>query len=67
MTDQDKKKRVNLSLDKQTLDSLAEISEFNSYGSISSAIRIMVKRYGRNELKRDFKQSKNDLMEESTY
>lgn len=44
------KKRVSLTLDKQTLDALQTIAETNAYGSISSAIRIMVKKYGNNEL-----------------
>ena len=49
--DQDsKKRRVNLSLDKQTLETLQLISDKNAYGSISSAIRIMVKKYGEQEL-----------------
>jgi len=50
MKNQDnKKKRVNLSLDEQTLATLQEISDLNAYGSISSAIRIMVKKYGKLE------------------
>ncbi len=47
---QDKKKRVNLSLDELTLATLQEISDLNAYGSISSTIRIMVKKYGKREL-----------------
>lgn len=50
MTQDDKKKRVNLSLDKPTLETLQLISDKNAYGSINSAIRIMVKKYGNNEL-----------------
>lgn len=46
---QDKKKRVNLSLDALTLAALQEISDKNAYGSISSTIRIMVKKYGKQE------------------
>ena len=45
-----KKHRVNLSLDKLTLETLQLISDKNAYGSISSAIRIMVKKYGDKEL-----------------
>ena len=48
---QEKKRRVNLSLDKQTLDALQEIADFNAYGSISSAIRVITKKYGKQELK----------------
>lgn len=44
------KKRVSLTLDKQTLDALQIIAETNAYGSISSAIRIMVKKYATSEL-----------------
>ena len=47
---QDKKKRVNLSLDELTLATLQSISDENAYGSISSTIRIMVKKYGKQEL-----------------
>ena len=50
---QDKKKRVNLSLDAQTLATLQSISDTNAYGSISSAIRIMVKKYGKQELREE--------------
>jgi len=50
MNPEDRKKRVNLSLDKKTLDALQEISDFNAYGSISSSIRILVKKYGKQEL-----------------
>ena len=53
MTQDNKKKRVNLSLDKQTLETLQLISNKNAYGSISSAIRIMVKKYGDIELKQN--------------
>jgi len=52
MNQDTKKKRVNFSLDKLTLDTLAEIAEHNAYGSISSAIRIMVKKYAKLELNR---------------
>ena len=44
------KKRVTLNLDQQTLDTLGNIVESNAYDTISSAIRIMVKRYASNEL-----------------
>ena len=44
------KKRVTLNLDQQTLDTLGKIAETNAYDTISSAIRIMVKRYASNEL-----------------
>jgi metal-responsive CopG/Arc/MetJ family transcriptional regulator len=44
------KKRVTLNLDQQTLDTLGKIAESNAYDTISSAIRIMVKRYASNEL-----------------
>jgi len=46
-----KNKRVSLTLDKKTLDALQQISEENAYGSISSSIRIMVKKYGKLELR----------------
>lgn len=46
---QDKKKRVNLSLDALTLATLQKISDENAYGSISSTIRIIVKKYGKRE------------------
>ena len=51
MKNQDKKRRVNLSLDELTLATLQQISDDNAYGSISSAIRIMVKKYAKDELK----------------
>jgi metal-responsive CopG/Arc/MetJ family transcriptional regulator len=44
------KKRVTLNLDKQTLETLSKIVEENAYDTISSAIRIMVKKYAKLEL-----------------
>ncbi len=52
LMNQDKKKRVNLSLDKPTLKVLQEISDTNAYGSISSTIRILTKKYGKQELRK---------------
>lgn len=44
------KKRVTLNLDEQTLETLSKIVEENAYDTISSAIRIMVKKYAKSEL-----------------
>jgi metal-responsive CopG/Arc/MetJ family transcriptional regulator len=44
------KKRVTLNLDTQTLETLSKIAEENAYDTISSAIRIMVKKYEKLEL-----------------
>ena len=48
-----KKKRVTLNLDEHTMETLGEIAEENAYDTISSAIRIMVKKYAKYELDRE--------------
>ena len=44
------KKKVTLSLDEETMNILANISNDCGYGSISASIRIMVKKYAKYEL-----------------
>ena len=44
------KKRVTLSLDERTMETLSKIVDQNAYDTISSAIRIMVKKYAKHEL-----------------
>ena len=45
----DKKKRYNISLDEQTKQELIRIANECGYGSVSSAIRVLVKKYGKYE------------------
>jgi len=45
-----KMKRKQLSLDADTIDMLNKIEKANKYGSMSSTIRIMVAKYGKQEL-----------------
>lgn len=59
MENQAKKKRIQLSLDKQTLEMLGKIAEENAYDSVSSAIRIMVKKYGKYELQSNIQKSES--------
>lgn len=45
-----KQKKVTLSLDEETLNSLSKLADKCGYGSMSASIRILVKKYGNREI-----------------
>lgn len=46
-----KQKKVTLSLDEETMNVLSQLANNCGYGSMSASIRILVKKYGKKELR----------------